>query len=77
MKILFVLLLVPLLITPAFAQTNSQTLPTEKGTLEVKLSYDDIIPGQLTTLNTEFINPQTKKIQEHVDWRFSVSRDGG
>ena len=76
MKILFLLLLVPFLITPAFAQTNSQTLPTEKGTLEVKLSYDDIIPGQLTTLNTEFINPQTKKIQEHVDWRFSVSRDG-
>jgi len=76
MKVLFLLLLVPLLITPAFAQTNSQTLPTEKGTLEVKLSYDDIVPGQLTTLNTEFINPQSKKIQEHIDWRFSVSRDG-
>ena len=76
MKVLFLLLLVPLLITPAFAQTNSQTLPTEKGTLEVKLSYDDIIPGQLTTLNTEFINPQSKKIQEHIDWRFSVSKDG-
>jgi len=76
MKVFFALLLVPLLITPAFAQTNSQTLPTEKGTLEVKLSYKDIVPGQLTTLNTEFINPQTQKIQEHIDWRFSVSRDG-
>ena len=76
MKVLFVLLLVPFLIAPAFAQTNSQTLPTDKGTLEVKLSYDDIVPGQLTTLNTEFINPQTQKVQEHIDWRFSVSRDG-
>jgi len=76
MKVLFLLLLVPLLITPAFAQTNSQTLATDKGTLEVKLSYDDIVPGQLTTLNTEFINPQSKKIQEHIDWRFSVSKDG-
>jgi len=76
MKILLALLFIPLLISPAFAQTNSQTLATDKGTLEVKLSYDDIVPGQLTTLNTEFINPQTQKIQEHIDWRFSVARDG-
>lgn len=76
MKILFALLLIPLFITPAFAQTNSQTLATDKGTLDVKLSYDKIIPGQLTTLDTEFINPQTQKIQEHIDWRFSVSKDG-
>lgn len=76
MKFLFVLLLIPLFVTPVFAQTNSQTQATDKGTLDVKLSYDEIVPGQLTTLNTDFINPQTKKIQEHVDWRFSVSKDG-
>lgn len=76
MKILLALLFIPLLTSSAFAQTNSQTLATDKGTLEVKLSYNDIVPGQLTTLNTEFINPQTQKIQEHIDWRFSVSRDG-
>jgi len=76
MKFIFALLLIPLLITPAFAQENSQALKTSKGTLEVKISYDDIVPGQLTTINTEFINPQTQKIQEHIDWRFSVSRDG-
>ncbi len=58
MKFLFVLLFIPLLITPAFAQENTQTLPTEKGTLEVKLSYDEVISGQLTTLRTDFINPQ-------------------
>jgi hypothetical protein len=76
MKFLIALLLIPLIITPAFAQTNSQTLPTEKGTLDVKISYDEIVPGQLTTLKTDFINPQTQKIQEHIDWRFSVSKDG-
>ena len=76
MKFLIALLLIPLIITPAFAQTNSQTLPTEKGTLDVKISYDEIVPGQLTTLKTDFINPQTEKIQEHIDWRFSVSKDG-
>ena len=76
MKFLIALLLIPLIITPAFAQTNSQTLPTEKGTLDVKISYDKIVLGQLTTLKTDFINPQTEKIQEHIDWRFSVSKDG-
>jgi hypothetical protein len=76
MKFLIALLLIPLIITPAFAQTNSQTLPTEKGTLDVKISYDEIVPGQLTTLKTDFINPQTQKIQEHIDWRFSVLKDG-
>ena len=76
MRFLIALLLIPLLITPAFAQTNSQTLPTEKGTLDVKLSYDKIILGQQTDLNIDFINPQTKKIQEHIDYIITVSKDG-
>jgi hypothetical protein len=75
MRFLIVLFLIPLLIAPAFAQINSQTLPTEKGTLDVKLSYDEIIPGQQTKLLIEFINPQTKKIQEHIDYRVTVSKD--
>ncbi len=75
-RFLIALLLIPLLITPAFAQTNSQTLPTEKGTLDVKLSYDKIVPGEQTKLLIEFINPQTKKIQEHVDYKITVSKDG-
>jgi len=75
-RFLIALILIPLLITPVFAQTNSQTLPTEKGTLNVKLSYDKIIPGQITKLNIEFINPQTKKVQEHIDYRVTVSKDG-
>ena len=76
MRFLIALLLIPLLITTAFAQTNSQTLPTEKGTLDVKLSYDKIVPGDQTKLLIEFINPQTKKIQEHVDYKITVSKDG-
>ncbi len=76
MKFLIVMFLIPLLIIPAFAQTNSQTLPTEKGTLDVKLSYDKIIPGQQTKLNIDFINPQTKKVQEHIDYTITVLKDG-
>lgn len=58
-----------------FAESETQTLPTDKGTLDVRLSYDKIIPGQLTFLDTDFINPQTQQIQEHIDWSFSVSKD--
>lgn len=76
MKYLLILLLVPIIILPAFAQTNSQTLPTEKGTLDVKLSYDDINPGDQSRLLIQFINPQTQKIQEHIDYRLTVSKDG-
>jgi hypothetical protein len=76
MKILIAVFLIPLLIIPAFAQTNSQILQTEKGTLDVKLSYDDISTGDQTRLLIEFINPITKKIQEHIDYKLVVSKDG-
>ena len=76
MKFLFGLLLIPLLFTTAFAQSNEQILSTDKGTLDVKLSYGEITTGELTTLRTDFINPQTQKIQEHIDWSLTVSKDG-
>ena len=66
-------LLIPLLVIPAFAE--SQTLPTEKGTLDVKLTHDTIQPNIQTKINIDFINPQTQKIQEHVDYTISVLKD--
>ena len=57
-----------------FAYAESQILPTDKETLKVKLSYDEIIPGQLTSMQTDFINPQTQQVQEHIDWSFSISK---
>ncbi len=74
MKFLFALFLVPLLIIPAYAET--QTLPTEQGTLEVKLTHDPIEPDMLTKINIDFINPQTQKIQIHIDYSVAVSKDG-
>ena len=62
---------------PAFAQSNSQTLSTSDGTLDVRLSYDNITPGDETRLLVEFINPQTEKIQEHIDYRILVTKEGG
>ena len=51
MKILLVLLLVPFLMIPAFAE--SQTLPTEKDTLDVKLTYDIIEPNIQTKISID------------------------
>ena len=76
MKLLFLaaISLVMVGISPAFAE--SQTQSTDGGTLDVKLDYDEIVPGELTTLRTDFINPQTQETQVHIDWTFSVSKDG-
>ncbi|NND86028.1 MAG: copper-binding protein [Nitrosopumilus sp.] len=74
MKIIFALLLIPLLIIPAFAET--QTVSTDKGTLDVKLTYEPIEPNTQTKINIDFINPQTQKIQEHIDYSITVSKDG-
>ena len=74
MKFLLVLLLIPLFTIPAFAE--SQTLPTDQGTLDVKLSYDDVKTGQLTKLPIEFINPITQKTQVHIDYRIIISESG-
>ena len=79
MKNLFIILLIPLLITPALtvpALAESQILPTEKGTLDVMLTYDPIEPNIQSKINVDFINPQTEKIQEHIDYTMTVSKDG-
>ena len=74
MKFLLVLLLIPLFTIPAFAE--SQTLSTDKGTLDVKLSYEDIKPGELTKLPIEFINPMLQKTQVHVDYKIMITESG-
>jgi hypothetical protein len=73
MKFLLAMLLIPLLIIPAYGE--SQTLPTEKGTLDVRLTYDEIKPSIQTKISIDFINPQTQKVQEHVDYTISVSKN--
>ena len=73
MKFLLMLLLVPILFIPAFAE--SQTVSTEKGTLDVKLTHDVIEPNIQTKINIDFINPQTQKIQEHVDYTITVLKN--
>ncbi len=71
MKFLLVLLLIPLFTIPAFAE--SQILSTDQGTLDVKLSYEDIKTGELTRLPIEFINPMTQKTQVHIDYKIMIT----
>ena len=68
------MLMIPMLVVPAFAET--QTLPTEDGTLDVRLTYDAIEPGNQTRIGIDFINPQTQRVQEHIDYTVAVSKDG-
>jgi len=71
MRFLLVLLLIPLFTIPAFAE--SQVLSTDKGTLDVKLSYENIKTGELTRLPIEFINPMTQKTQVHIDYKIMIT----
>ena len=83
MKILFALLLVPLLITPAFAaepllpEDYEQILPSEQGTLNIGLSVvPEPEPNSVSKLHIAWIKPNFNKIQEHVDYTVTVVKDG-
>ena len=84
MKILFALLLVPLLITPAFAATEpllpedyEQILPSEQGTLNIGLSVvPEPEPNSVSKLYIAWIKPNFNKIQEHIDYTVTVVKDG-
>ena len=74
MKFLLAILLIPLLLVPAFAE--SQTLRTDKGAIDVNVSYDDIEPNIQTKINIDFLNPVTQKTQEHIDYTVTVTKEG-
>ena len=76
MRILLVLLLVPLFVVPAFAQSALQVVPTEKGTLNVGVWVDGSTAGSNTRLNIDFINPSTGMTQEHIDYNVTVTKGG-
>ena len=74
MKFLLAILLIPLILVPAFAE--SQTLRTDKGAIDVNVSYDDIEPNIQTKINIDFLNPVTQKTQEHIDYTVTVTKEG-
>ncbi|MEM4249642.1 MAG: CFI-box-CTERM domain-containing protein [Candidatus Nitrosotenuis sp.] len=75
MRYLLLLSLLPLLLLPVFAQLEQ---PTDKGTLIVRMSMEPPKPviGDLTKLHIDFVNPATSGIQEHIDYKILVTKDG-
>ena len=80
MKYLLGLMLLPLLLTPAFAESAEdydQVLPSENGTLDIGLS---VVPeaeaNSVSKLHIGWIKPGFNKIQEHIDYRITVIKDG-
>ena len=79
------LLLAALLAVPlaagaaAYAQENAQVVPTDKGTLDIDfaLEPDAVSAGEPAKMKIGFVNPNTDRIQEHIDYSLVVSAAGG
>ena len=83
MKYLLGLMLLPLLLTPAFGsipllpEDYEQILPSENGTLNIGLSVDPPAKAnEVTKLYIGWIKPGFNKIQEHIDYRITIIKDG-
>ena len=78
MKTLLALILLTIIVFPVYAQEQfaETVLPTDKGTLEVGLSTIPSQPniGSETKLKINFINKNTKAIQEHIDYSIAVKK---
>ena len=80
MKYLLGLLLLPLLLIPAFAESvedYDQILPSENGTLNIGLS---VVPeakaNEVSKIHIGWIKPGFNKIQQHIDYKITVIKDG-
>lgn len=78
MNLLIILLFVPFVLSPVFAADYREVSPSDKGTLNVGISTipEKPIPGGVTKFLIDFINPKTEKVQEHIDYKFTLQRDG-
>jgi len=95
LKLLYILLLIPFLIYPAFAaeydlnsyhadddsnesSEYSLIVSTSDGTLDVGIYTIPAKPtiDEPTKLMISFLKPDTERIQLHLDYRVSVTKDG-
>ena len=64
---------------PAFAQSDYYIVePSDIGTLNVAIATipEDPEPGGVVKFKIDFINPKNDRIQEHIDYKFTLQRDG-
>ena len=74
LKLLFILLFIPFMIYPAFAAEYDQIVSTSDGTLDVGIYTIEM--DKTTLLKIHFLKSDTEKIQQHIDYRVSVTKDG-
>jgi len=79
----YFLILLPLVFYPAFAQSElipniPQVLPTDQGTLNVGFSTipAELFAGDTAKLQIDFLNTKTNEIQQHIDYRVTVTSEG-
>ena len=63
---------IPVISAIAEVQTNTSS----GGTLDAKIEFDNPQPDVETKMKVEFIDPLTKKTQEHVDYTVEITNDG-
>ena len=75
----FAILLVSILLIPAaFAVEYVQVASTSGGSLDVGIYTEPDPPysGETTTIKIHFLEPDTSKLYEHIDYWTAVSKDG-
>jgi len=78
LKFVYILLLIPFVVYPAFAVEYDQIVSTSDGTLDVGIYTIPEVPNtsEPTKLKIVFLKPGTERIQEHIDYRVNVTKDG-
>ncbi len=73
----FVILLF-FILYPAFAQNDYQVLPTDQGTLNVGFTTipAELFAGDTAKLQIDFLNTKTNEIQQHIDYKVTVTSKG-
>jgi len=79
----YFLILLPFLFYPVFAQSEllpnePQILPTDQGTLNVGFTTipAELFVGDTAKLQIDFLNTKTNAIQQHIDYRVTVTSKG-
>jgi len=78
LKFVYILLLIPFVVYPAFAVEYDQIVSTSDGTLDIGIYTIPEVPNttEPTKLKISFLKPGTERIQEHIDYRINVVIDG-
>ena len=79
----YFVILLPFLFYPAFTQSElipnvPKVLPTDQGTLNVGFTTipAELFAGDTARLQIDFLNTKTNEIQEHIDYRVTVTSKG-